>query len=171
MFKAATLATTMLLAAAGIASAASFDGKTVRVQQVFEGAIFNPLNVLVGPGVEYTSGYDLDIFGTFFTVSFDVSTGLTQTALGNGPSIFDIFESLPDIIGVSLVSYDFANAPTVTFNANEIFTDFGAAGLAVGKSATFEVFFAPVADVPVPAALPLMLGALGGLAMLHRRRA
>lgn len=169
----------MAIGAAGLsvaiptdASAASLLGETVGIEYLFpnDATSFQDYgNILVGAGVEANllGAIDLDIGANTITVSAIVG-GFFFPASFNGWLIADVLGNIGNFTGLALVSSTFANV-TSSFNANEIFLNFGASEFnEQGSTAVFSYDVA--AAVPLPATLPLLLVAGGALAFLRRSR-
>jgi hypothetical protein len=110
---------------------------------------------------------DGDLFSTgddaFAEIDFDDPTGMIVSNLkigegGGEPSVTSDMRTLPNLTTLALLGFVEVESD-VTDSAG-----FGTFSL------TFELDGTPPPTIPTPAALPLMLGALGGLGLFARRR-
>jgi len=92
------------------------------------------------------------------TGSYQISLDATAFSIGNITSI-----DLTDIIGVSLGS-------EITFDNKNIYFDISTLGILETAGADIGRVTLNMELVPIPAALPLMLSGLAGLALISRRR-
>lgn len=156
------------------ASAAGFDGASIRYQLRFPDLATSAvtLNAVVGPALEFndsTGYYAVNLGGSSFTI-VDAYGGLNSPHPFNGFVLSDITNNLAAITGVSFTGGGFAGEqPTVTFDADNIYLNFAvisqytAPGTSYGYSVTF-------AAVPEPAAWSLLIAGFGLVGATMRRR-
>jgi hypothetical protein len=94
----------------------------------------------------------------FLTGSYQISLDATTFSIGNITSI-----DLTDVVGVSL-------GTEITFDAKNIYFDISTLGILETAGADIGRITLNMELVPIPAALPLMLSGLAGLALISRRR-
>ncbi|MES2434499.1 MAG: VPLPA-CTERM sorting domain-containing protein [Pseudomonadota bacterium] len=162
----------------GAASAAVLDAMDVNASWRFNNinSVYADYGTsVVGAGTEYSNVnvdgnifFNVDIADTSITVSFNDSFSSFNFASFNGLFITDINNLFPalSVFSVSVSGFTFL-ASDVFFQSDGFGLDFQGDTFAGGESVT--VNFAP-ANVPLPAALPLLLAALGGIGALKMRR-
>lgn len=109
--------------------------------------------------------------------TFTFSEGISQFGVGiygmqfggNSLSLFDesdnLIKTFGGIAGAGFNQAQFAGFQGSDFDVHKVVLDFGGVD-AVGID---NVYYSP-ATIPVPAALPLLMAGLGGLALMRRRR-
>ena len=171
----------LTLLAAPMAQAATLDGQTLSAEYRYPdlGTLYplatpNPSgSFVVGAGVEAVINVEgvtnitLDFIGNSLTVLFGtVADNPTWTDKPfNGLRI--ALESPGKFTSFSQT--DGPGIKATSFNANELFINWAGLSYADGMTLTFDIDYA--APVPLPAGLPLLALALGGLAVLGRKRA
>lgn len=134
---------------------------------------------VVDPGVETTianaSGtplFDVNLNDSVLTITSRVNSGFSGFTAFNGLRIQDIFNAFPNFVNFVLLPGNTINGIVGTFDVNNLYVNFANVGsIVVGQSASFQVTTAaPTNVVPVPAALPLFLSAIGGIGFASRRR-
>lgn len=195
-----TIPTCLFLATQSSAAVVSADfGETLDLPSIGSGArVFVHNGAALGAGAELTGSHDItnpsgwrgyvdvDLSATgLLTLSRDLveSAGDYDYALITISNI--VFSSLQAITGVTTLSenlldpsFPFTGSPLVTFTSNSVsfLFDTTAGGNAAdfrfndGGVATYQINTSDVAAVPLPASLPLLSAALGGIAVLRRRR-
>lgn len=109
---------------------------------------------LRGDGAFYTPGYQTTGLGGAYTLSLtgaDISFDTVS------------IDSMTNMIDVDM-------GTDITFDAKNIYFDISTFGILETSGADFGTLTLDVQFVPVPAALPLMLSGLAGLALFSRRR-
>ncbi|MEM8754665.1 MAG: VPLPA-CTERM sorting domain-containing protein, partial [Pseudomonadota bacterium] len=109
--------------------------------------------------------YDLGIF-TISNIAFDAGESVTGIVAVGDQNLLDPFFGLGQV------------APTLSFTSDSISILFDTTGsgdvadfeFADGGVSQFQILTSELPQVPVPAALPMLLSALGGLAFVSRRR-
>lgn len=162
----------------GAASAAVLDAMDVNASWRYSdinSLYANYGNSVVGAGTEYSNVnvdnaifFDIDIADTSITVSFNDSFSAFNLGSFNGLFITDINSLFPalSVFSVNVSGFTFL-ASDVIFQSDGFGLDFQGDAFAGGESVT--VNFAP-ASVPLPAAFPMLLLALGGIGALQLRR-
>ena len=161
----------------GVASASVLDGASVNASWMFpsDSSLYkNYGDTTVGAGTEYTSInvdgvilFDVDIADTSITVNFLPSSGTFTSASFNGLYITDLLSMFPSLSVYSVLVSGFTfTSSDVIFGSSGFGLNFQGDSFAGGESVTVN-FAAPV---PLPAGLPLLALALGGLGVLRSRR-
>ncbi len=177
-------ATVFMLGTAGVAQAGFLgDDLTVNYDVWTSGFPVGPPDITfestvmpVGAFVEDASfgtgpdAWAVDISDTSIRLTGILSggVGFTDFAGGfNGIHLLDTDNSIPDISSVTLVGSTVGgggvNPSDITYDADNIFIDFGGSAFYAGQSVLVDVAF-----VPEPATVALF--ALGGLLAIRRRR-
>lgn len=181
----------------GTALVLSLSAISAQAATIFSAPVSSGIGIGASPAaVDVSIGDDVTLIGTFdpsvtpvetqvnftFTALEDlIVTGLSLTANGAAVDIsaFTI-ETTPPLVGdtmFSVISPSASNAVGFAFYdefsvlaGEDIVLNVNiAGGVANGASVTLQ--FDTIAPVPLPAALPLMLGAVGGLFALRRKSA
>lgn len=170
-----------LFASAG-ASAATFDGATIRGSAAFPTlsgpTTAGPVDRVVGAGVEFVngdfrpfSGPSFDFGGSTITITHSENGHLGGTF--NGYTFTDLNDSLADFGSFSVLSDStgfFSGDPSrIFFDADTLFINFQDLSFATAdEQIVLEVGF-DTAVVPLPATLVLLIGALGTLGAVGAR--
>lgn len=171
----AILAAALVLGMAGAASASTLAGDTVSVNLTAD-SDFGTQSVVVGGGEEanYFGNQFLDFNagpgGDLFTIR-STSTFSSIDGVGGAPVVWTLtdldFSDGKPLTGFEIVQ-NFSNASAVV-TADSVTISYEDIAIPSGVYFTGRFVTDGVQRVPVPAALPLLAGALGGLALLRRR--
>jgi hypothetical protein len=177
---AAAAAAAFALSPAPQAQAQSLTGSEVTVgayccsAPVAADLVSNTLTRVVGTDVEFPEGsftataggqafpVDIDVSGSTITLTYSAG-GVAESGGYNG-FVFD-FDGAPTITGASLDSSGSNYSPIVTFDATHVFINEAGLTLAPGSSVLVNI-----SAVPEPQAYALMVGGLGLLGVMARRR-
>lgn len=173
-----------LLAALGTGSfAATFDGTTIRATTSFPtlpgSTTSGPFDRVIDGSVEFPTALFAPFYGPTFDFAGDTIT-ISHQASGHATAVFngwifnDLNDALADFTGFSVLSDSsgfFAAAPgRLSFDAENLMINFqGLSFTTPDEQIVLRVDFDDVSSVPLPAGLPLLLGALGWLAYTRRR--
>ena len=129
----------------------------------------NPGNVLI---ITEDGGPDDERFGGAIQFAFDRPVNLLSFEAFDG-GIFDVFSGRGDrlLLAETIIQSDNQSSfVTVPGFERVSFVTFTLADSGEGASGAIDNISFEVAPIPVPAAMPLMLAGLGGLAFVARRR-
>lgn len=166
-----------LACVAAPAQATLLTGQTVRLEHSFPtvDANIGSVDAVVGEGSEWATGfagiYSVDVSDTMLSITFlnNRGTWTTSTAF-NGLQLVDINNTIAAFTSATLVSSNFGFSQSfVTFDANNIYVNFGAYG-STPAGGTINIAIGG-ADVPEPASIALIGFGLLGLAMARRKQA
>lgn len=177
------LAATSLIATG--TQAATLDGDTVVVEHTGGfGPVFGPTNLLVGAGVElpidldYQRTMNLDLGGSLIDLAYSTTIQGSHAAFGTVGFAFLIsgIDFGTGIFGIDVTFTEGANGTRakeiddiVTFTATSVAVNFQG-NWEEGDSLSIALKSQPVmAEIPLPAGLPLLIGALAALGFIRCR--
>jgi hypothetical protein len=186
-FPTSLLAATALAVTFGTGGfAASLDGFTIQASAAYPNipgsTTAGPISAVIGAGIEFADGQFTPFFGPSFDFSGDTLT-ITHDQTGHASGTFngyifnDILAAIGDFSGFSILSDTFGffsgDPSRVSFDAENLYVNFESlsfVGFSSDAQLVLKIETAGMPDVPLPAALPLMLAGLGGLAAVRRRK-
>lgn len=166
---------------APLAQAATLDGLTLSAEYFHpdtatvypDATTTGPFTVGVGPdaviNVEGVTAITMDFFSNSLAILFN--TTLTNPTWVN--SAFNglriELQSPGSFTAFSLVNSDIGTV-SASFDANTLWINWAGASYVEGSALSFDIGYDAPAPIPLPAGLPLLALALGGLAVLGRNR-